>query len=514
MSIFLRATVLAVAATLSACAVQGPAKQVDSLAPQQWQAPLPHNGSQADLATWWRGQADGLLVELIESAQAVSPTVASAASRIAQSRSERVAAGAALAPNVDAAGSVNRSNQQSALPMGTTSQVALNASWEIDLFGANRAARDAAQARLESAHAGWHDARVSVAAEVANQYYGLRACEQLLAVAQQDAASRADTAKLTELSAKAGFQSPASLSLARASAAEGNSRYIAQRAACDVDVKVLSALTAIAEPALRQKLAASAQTAGAAAAGPNASAAATGSATPGAAGYAAFAAPSMAIAELPAQILSQRPDVFTAEREVAASSADVGNAQAQRYPRLTLSGSVGVANFRAAGDNTKTDTWTIGPVAISVPVFDAGRRRANVDAASARYDAAVSSYRATVRNAVSEVEQALVNLDSTAARAGDAQTALEGYRANYTAVEDRYKNGMASLFELEDARRTRLAAEQTVINLQRERSAAWVALYRAAGGGWNPAAPIAASTDAHTVPSSPPAPQRAAIAAN
>jgi NodT family efflux transporter outer membrane factor (OMF) lipoprotein len=344
--------------------------------------------------------------------------------------------------------------------MGTTSQAALNATWEIDLFGANRAARDAAQARLESAHAGWHDARVSVAAEVANQYYGLRACQQLLTVAQQDASSRADTAKLTELSATAGFQSPASLALARASAADGNSRYIAQRAACDVDVKVLSALTAISEPQLRQKLAV---------------------ATPA-------VAPSIAIAELPAHTLSQRPDVFTAEREVAAASADVGNAQAQRYPRLSLSGSVGVANFRAGGENTKTDTWTIGPLAISVPVFDAGRRAANVDAASARYDAAVSSYRATVRNAVSEVEQALVNLDATAARTGDAQTALEGYRANYSAVEDRYKNGMASLFELEDARRTRLAAEQTVINLQRERSAAWVALYRAAGGGWNPSA--------------------------
>jgi NodT family efflux transporter outer membrane factor (OMF) lipoprotein len=465
MSIFLRATGLAVAVALGGCAVQGPAKQVDALAPQQWQAPLPHNGSQADLATWWRGQADGLLVELIESAQAVSPTVASAASRIAQSRSERVAAGAALAPNVDAAASVNRSNQQSALPMGTTSQAALNATWEIDLFGANRAARDAAQARLESAHAGWHDARVSVAAEVANQYYGLRACQQLLTVAQQDASSRADTAKLTELSATAGFQSPASLALARASAADGNSRYIAQRAACDVDVKVLSALTAISEPQLRQKLAV---------------------ATPA-------VAPSIAIAELPAHTLSQRPDVFTAEREVAAASADVGNAQAQRYPRLSLSGSVGVANFRAGGENTKTDTWTIGPLAISVPVFDAGRRAANVDAASARYDAAVSSYRATVRNAVSEVEQALVNLDATAARTGDAQTALEGYRANYNAVEDRYKNGMASLFELEDARRTRLAAEQTVINLQRERSAAWVALYRAAGGGWNPSAPALAA---------------------
>jgi multidrug efflux system outer membrane protein len=467
MSIFLRAMVLAVAATLSACAVQGPATQVASLAPQQWQAPLPHNGSQADLATWWRGQADGLLVQLIESAQAVSPTVASAASRIAQSRAERVAAGAALAPTLDAAASVNRSNQQSALPMGTTSQAALNATWEIDVFGANRAARDAAQARLESAHAGWHDARVSVAAEVANQYYGLRACEQLMAVAQQDAVSRTDTARLTALSATAGFQAPASLALARASAADGNSRYIAQRAACDVDIKVLSALTAIAEPELRQKLATAVQA----------------------------DAPSMPIAELPARTLSQRPDVFTAEREVAAASADVGNAQAQRYPRLSLSGSVGVANFRGDGESTRTDTWTIGPVSISVPVFDAGRRRANVDSANARYDAAVISYRSTVRQAVSEVEQALVNLDSTASRAGDAQTALEGYRVNYTAVDDRYKNGMASLFELEDARRTRLSAEQTVINLQRERSTAWVALYRAAGGGWTAPAPALAAAN-------------------
>jgi outer membrane protein TolC len=308
MKIFLRAGALAVAAALAGCATQAPAPHVAAQAPQQWQAPLPHNGSQADLASWWKQQSDTLLVQLIESAQAVSPTVASAGSRIAQSRSERVAAGAALAPSLDAAASVSRSNQQSALPTGTTSQAALQASWEIDLFGGKRAARDAAQARLDSAHAGWHDARVSVAAEVANQYYGLRACEQLLAVAKQDAASRADTARLTELSAKAGFQSPASMALARASAADGNSRYITQRAACDVDVKALVALTAMPEPELRQKLAAGATSAAAAVA----------------------AAPSIAIAELPARTLSQRPDVFTAEREVTAASADVGSAQAQR----------------------------------------------------------------------------------------------------------------------------------------------------------------------------------------
>ncbi|CDG81684.1 efflux transporter outer membrane subunit [Janthinobacterium agaricidamnosum] len=453
------------ALALSACALRGPAPQVTAPAPAGWQAPLPHNGKLGDLQSWWQGQGDALLVELIGAAQQVSPGIASARTRIVQSRADRVAGGAALLPSLDASASVNRMSQQSLQPLGTTSQAALQASWEIDVFGANRATRDAAQARLDSAQAGWHDARVSVAAEVANQYYSLRACQQLLAVSLQDAASRADTARLTEMTAKAGFQSPANAALARASAAEGNSRAIDQRAACERGIKGLVELSAVPETELRRKLAA----------------------------HAAVAPAGLAIASLPAQVLAQRPDVFSAEREVAAASAEVGNAQAQRYPRLTLSGSVGAANFRSDGVNTSADTWTIGPLSVSLPVFDAGRRRANVDAAAARYDEAVLAYRAKVRQAVREVEQALVDLHSTGERGGDAQTALAGYRASFSATEDRYKNGLASLLELEDARRSRLAAENTVVNLEQQRSAAWIALYRAAGGGWSAPAAGAAS---------------------
>lgn len=459
----------AIAMTLAACAVQGPARQVAADTPPQWQAPLPHHGQVGELAAWWQTQGDTLLVQLITAAQAASPSIATARSRIAQSRADRVASGAALVPGLDAAASVNRMSQQSLQPIGTTSQAALQASWEIDIFGANRAARDAAQARLDSAQAGWHDARVSVAAETANQYYSLRACQQLLDVALQDAASRADTARLTDLSAAAGFQSPANAALARASAAEGSGRAIEQRASCERDIKALVALTALTEPDLRARLAASPF----------------------------VAATAVAIDALPAATLAQRPDVFSAERAVAAASFDVGAAQAQRYPRLTLGGSVGVANFRSDGSNTRADTWTIGPLAISVPVFDAGRRRANVDAAGARYDEAVVAYRASVRQAVREVEEALVNLQSTEERSGHAQTALEGYRVSFVATEDRYKNGLASLLELEDARRTRLLAENTVVGLERERSAAWIALYRAAGGGWNPADAANATANAN-----------------
>jgi len=504
-----RRTTLALAAALAlaGCSLTAPSAKVDAPIPAQWQAALPHNGDVTDLNNWWRNQGDPLLAQLVDAAQAASPTLAQASARIAQSRAERVAAGSALAPNVDFAASVQRMSQQSSVPLGSTVQGALQASWEIDVFGAGRAARNAAQARLEGARAGWHEARVSVAAETANQYYSLRACEQLQTVALQDAGSRAHTARLTELSSKAGFVSPADAAMARASAADGRSRATQQRATCQIAVKGLSALTAIAETELRTRLAEGATTAYAAAqaglpaAVRNAAVAGTAAGAVDArpapvAPAMAGAAPAIAIAALPAQVLNQRPDVYTAERDVAAASHDVGGAQAQRYPRLSLSGSIGAANFRTGGENTQLDTWTVGPLALQLPVFDAGRRRANVDAAQARYDAAVVAYRATIRNAVREVEQALVTLNATSERAADAQTALAGYRAAFTATEDRHKNGMASLLELEDARRMRLAAENTVIALQQERSAAWVALYRAAGGGWNADAAAANTANA------------------
>ena len=447
---------------LSGCALLPPAK-VALPAPDQWhtQLPtaLPHNGSLTDLAAWWRQQGDPLLVQLIDSAQAASPTIADAGARIAAARAQRVAASAALLPSLDAGASVTRANQQSLQPGGTTSLAGLQSAWEIDLFGGRTAERNAAQARLAGATAQWHQARVAVAAEVANTYFSLRTCQQLLTVAEQDAASRADTARLTKLTADAGFQPPATAALARASAAEARSRATLQRALCDIDITTLVALSAIEAPALRARLAASRPA----------------------------TTPAIVIPSVPAQVLAQRPDVFAAEREVAAASFDVGSAQAQRFPRLSLSGSIGAGNFRSGGESLTSDTWSIGPLAVSLPIFDAGARRANVDSAKVRYEAAVVKYRATAREAVREVEQALINLNSSTARSGDAQISLEGYRIAFVAAEDRYKNGLGSLLELEDARRTRLAAENAVVTLARERSAAWVALYRAAGGGWSAA---------------------------
>ena len=457
---------------LVACALPAPPATVTIAPPAQWQAPLPHHGQLDDLARWWQRFADPVLLNLIDAAQQVNPTLAAAHSRIEQARAGEALAAAALRPLADASASTSRGRQTTIIgaPLAMLSQARVQASWETDLFGGLAATRSAAQARLQGAEAQWHDARVSVAAEVAGLYFNWRSCQDLLAVAREDAQSRTTTARLTELSANAGFAAPSSAALARASAAEGSAKRVQQQAQCDTDVKGLVALTAVDEPDLRQKLL-SAQSAPAHAA-------------------------TFSIANIPAEALRQRPDLFNAEREVAAASAEVGSAQAERYPRLSLTGSVGALNLRAGGVSTNISAWSIGPLSVTLPVLDGGKFAANLSAAQARYDEAAATYRAKARQAVREVEEALVALDSANARRQDVQTATASYRTMFQATEARQRAGLAPLSELEDARRTALAAQSALISYQRETLGAWIALYRAVGGGWTPSGETARTATA------------------
>ncbi len=430
--------------------------------PAQWQAPLPHQGDVTDLARWWQSLGDPLLTDLLDAAQQASPSLASARSRVIQSRAVLSQARAALGPTLDGSANLARGNTQAGTPAITTLQAGVQASWEFDLFDANRLASDAAQARLASAQAAWHDARVLVAAELASQYFSQRACEQQRRIALADARSRQETARLGDLSLKAGFSASGTAALARAAASEANARATRLGGACAQGVKALVALTGLPEAELTQRLAQ--------------------------APLELAPQARINVAALPAQTLAQRPDVFGAQRDVAAASADIGSTQAQRYPRLSLSGSIGALHYQMAGSSGDTATWSIGPLALSVPLFDGGRQDARASAAQARYEESVALYRARVRQAVREVEQALVALQSSAERAADADAAEAGYRDWLSATEARYQAGLASLVELEDARRTRLAAADALVALRLERIQAWIDLYRAAGGGWTTSA--------------------------
>jgi NodT family efflux transporter outer membrane factor (OMF) lipoprotein len=457
---------------LAACSVTRPPAAVQAPTPAQWQTPqtaLPHGGAVPQLTDWWHQSGDALLVELIDAAQAASPDIASAAARIAEARATRVQAGAAMGPTLDGSLSLSRGNTLStgsggisggtaSLPTFTNAQAGLQAGWEIDLFGGLAATRDAAGARLSASQAQWHQARVAVAAETANAYFAEQACARQLAVSEQDTASRRESARLTALSEEAGFAAPADAALTRASAADAAARLTQQRTQCALQRQALVALTGWELPALAQRL----------------------DARPG-----DLALPALQpVDSVPARALAQRPDVYAAELAVAAASFDAGAAQAQRYPRLSLAGSISALHVRGAGASETVNSWSIGPLQLSLPIFDGGTRAANAESARARYDEAVALYRAKVRQGVREVEEALLRLQDTARRADDADTAVAGYQASFDATQARYDGGLASLFELEDARRTLFAAQTARVALQRERTEAWVALYRALGGGW------------------------------
>ena len=425
LSLARKVTLAAAALALSGCAMNTPPASVSAPTPEQWQpALLADTGPAADLRHWWSGWNDQALVQLIDAAQQASPTISAALTRIAQARTTQVDTGAALLPGVDATAAVSRGNSQQGGAPVTQGSAGLAFAWEIDLWGRNQANANAASERALGAQAGWHEARIAVAAEVARQYVNAIACRYSYQISDDDARSRDEVARLTRIKAEAGLEAPV-------------------------------ALTALPETTVAGLL--------------NTTLAGTPPRPP---------TPPVV---LPAALLQQRPDVFSASRAVAAASADVGSAEAARYPSLVLNGQIGRLGQRGTAT---ADSWSIGPLTLIAPIFDGGRRAAGADLSRVQYDEAVNNYRAVVRNAVREVEQALIAANSTDERREDARRAAEAYRQTLRAAQQRQAAGLGTLLELEDVRRSTLAAEQSQVNLQRDERLALIDLYRAAGGGW------------------------------
>ncbi|CAN0428620.1 unnamed protein product, partial [Phaeothamnion confervicola] len=277
----------------------------------------------------------------IAAAQSASASLTQAAARIERARADAIAANAMSNPSLDATAGANRSAFSFGGPAVLRSQasVGLQSSWEIDLFGGAARQRESARAQFDANVAAWHDARVALAAEVANAYANYRLCEFQVELARADGASRGETARLTAITAGAGLQSPANAALARASAADGAANLLQKQAQCEIDIKGLVSLTALDEPALRARLA---------------RAPGTPPKLPKPARFAVDA--------VPARLLAQRPDIAAAERELAAASADIGAAEADRYPRLSLAGNITPTRSRLDGSPTISVTpWSIGP---------------------------------------------------------------------------------------------------------------------------------------------------------
>jgi outer membrane protein, multidrug efflux system len=435
-----------------------PSGSADADAPSR---ALPHGGQVASIARWWQHFDDPLLATLIDEAQAAAPSVVIALARVREAQAQAKAAGAAALPSLDlAATSARGASAATNFAASTQSSALAQAQWEIDLFAGLAQQRQAAVSRAEQSRLEWHDARITLAAEVAQNYVNLRSCEALVAVLELSLASQRKNFELTSEKARVGFEAPANVALAEAAAADAANRAAGQRADCDALTLGLTTLTGRALPQLREALA------------PR---------------QAQLPQPAAAfeVDNLPAQVLAARPDVAAAEQALIAAHADLGAAEAARWPRLVLAGSIGPSWLRLGGQTLDGTSWSIVPT-LSLPILDGGRIAAGVDAAAARRDAAHAALDARIRTAVREVEEALVRLAAARVREADATRAATGFRGYFTATELRWRLGAASLIEMEDARRLALNAQAALLALQRERVAAWVSLYRAVGGGWRP----------------------------
>jgi len=449
--------------------------------PASWVEPLPatqaHNGKLSALTNWWQQFNDPLLIQLIESAQKVSPDIESAKARVIAAQTAVTIADSQLLPSLTAEISAGRSRSGELLstpnglvfPTSNNASIGANASWELDVWGKNKAAKNEEEAKLVGSNALWHEARVIIAAQTAAQYINYRLCENLSTLAKQQADSANETARLSDLTAKAGFLAPASASQSMAQAAEAASQFKKQALQCKLIIKSLVALTAMSEPALQDALAKNSGV------------------VPMPVG--------IDVPTIPANLLAQRPDVLNAERNVDASSFEITISEAQRYPRLSLVGNIGLSYNSYANEISHNQrhaaldglTWAVGPIAASLPIFDAGLREANITAAKAQYAAAKSIYESVARNAVREVEEAMATLNIAALRLEDVSKAADGFSVVLAATEIRYKANLANLFELEEARRASLQAHANVFVLKNEQTLAWVSLYRAMGGGWTEA---------------------------
>nr|WP_315240810.1 efflux transporter outer membrane subunit [uncultured Albidiferax sp.] len=427
-------------------------------------------------AEWWHGFADPQLDRLVAQALDGSPSLKLAQARLRRAQAAADGTRAADRPQLTASADATHqrftANGMVPAPLAgevyDTGNLGLAASWELDFFGKNRAALEAALGQAQAAQADAQAARVLLVSQVARSYFQLLRLNGQLALAQRTLAQRSELLTLVRDRVNAGLdtrlelnQSQGSLPEARqqiealheqiALARNGLSALVGQSNAADA--LVLPALSAI-------KSAANAQA-------------------------------------IPADLLGRRADIAAARWRVEAASADARSAQAQFYPNVSLTGfagfsSIGLGNLLHAG----SQQWGIGP-AIHLPIFDAGRLRAGLKAKTADLDAAVESYNAALIDAVRDVADQLASQQSIARQQTEQRAAQQAAEAAYEIAVQRYSAGLGNYLNVLSSETAVLAQRRLQVDLAARALDTQVALVRSLGGGYGASATETIAAIAH-----------------
>ncbi|WP_256977787.1 efflux transporter outer membrane subunit [Bordetella genomosp. 10] len=433
--------------------------------PAGWQAPnvaaTPNAPNAPDAArvdaAWWRGYGDPELSRLVDQARAGSYDVAAAVARVRQAEASARIAGAPLLPEVEGNFQAERA-KQAGYSAYSTYTAALSASYELDLWGGNRAARQSALATLTATEYSRDAVLMTLTAGVANTYLQTLALRERADIARRNLAAGERILAFIDSQYRAGAATALDLSQQRGLVAG-----------------LRQAVTLYAQQARES------QTALAILAGRPPQGFAVAATT-----LDALRAP-VADAGVPADLLTQRPDLAQAERQLAAADADVTVARAAMLPNVTLTASFGYGNDHLRGlfDHPIHDL-AAGLVA---PIFNNGRLSGQRDLALARREELLADYRGAIVNALGDVETALNALDGYARQQRDQDEVVAQARETVRLAESHYRAGAETLLTLLDAQRSQYAAEDAAVQLRLARLQASVSLYKALGGGWRQDAP-------------------------
>jgi multidrug efflux system outer membrane protein len=468
----------AVALALGGCTVGPNYTRPTTPLPQRYVDAATQAGpTDADLAAWWGRFGDPLLDELINRALAQNLDVQAAAARIREARAREVVAGAVALPEVEAQASGTRQRiSEHAIPVppgaggggggnsfglpGTefnTFRIGFDASWEIDLFGRTRRSVEAARARSGAALWSRRDLQVTAAAEVAKAYFRLRELQARIATAQAELVRQQRFERLVSARVRGGLVTGQDLEQQRSERSAAAAAIPVLKAQADAQIHALGVLTGDFPEALTIKL--------------KVPAAAPDIARPVPPG-------------LPSDLLRRRPDIRSAERELAASTADVGVAIADLYPRFSLTAAPALVST-ALGSLLEwgSRSFSIG-AALDWPIFNGHRTRANIAVANARQEQALIAYRKTVLTALQDVEDALSRTDADRRQLSDLEQAqLNAARAEEIA-RTRYQGGLVTYSDVLLAQAQRLKLEDQVIETRGVLARDTAALFKAVGGGW------------------------------
>jgi NodT family efflux transporter outer membrane factor (OMF) lipoprotein len=432
-------------------------------------APAAPTAVAPDLATWWQQFDDPLLTDLIARATADNLQIAESLARLAQAREARVQTGADLLPTVNgsagATENVARRSGSSAVGGGvsTNTQLSLgaDASWQADIFGGLRRSSQAALADEAAAGFDLEGVRTSIAGEVATNYIQARLAQAQLTIARSTLATQDENLQIARWRVQAGLVSALDVEQARAQRAQTAAGIPAIETSYLQAVTRLGTLTGQAPGALRSTM----ETVRPIPRGPD----------------------EIAIG-IPAETLRRRPDVRSAERQLAAATARIGVAKAALFPALSIGGNLntGAATIGNLGSLITGQLFAT----LAQTIFDGGRHRSQVRSARAGADLAFANYKQTVLSGLEDVENAAQSLE--AAKARQAQLAVAVDASNNAAIYARsqYRSGLIDFLSLLQSEQALLNARDQLAAAQADQALALVQLYLALGGGWQPENPV------------------------